>query len=160
ALLTIINDILDFSKIEAGKMTLEATHFDLRRAVEDTVLVFSERAQSKGLELCCWVAPELPGMLVGDPTRLRQVLANLVSNAVKFTASGEVVVRVECGGQVPAADAGGVPAWRVCFAVEDTGMGIDAQARATLFEPFTQGDASNTRRFGGTGLGLSISQEL
>jgi two-component system, sensor histidine kinase and response regulator len=154
-LLTIINDILDFSKIEAGKMTLEAVDYDLRRTVEDTVLLFGERAQSKGLELCCWVSPELPEILRGDPTRLRQVLANLISNAVKFTSEGEVVVRVDL---VTPPDA---PEQRqIAMTVADTGIGISAEGQAKLFQAFTQADASTTRRFGGTGLGLSISQQL
>jgi two-component system, sensor histidine kinase and response regulator len=154
-LLTIINDILDFSKIEAGRMTLENVDFDLRRTVEDTVLLFGERAQSKGLELCCWVAPDLPEVVRGDPTRLRQVLSNLISNAVKFTSEGEVVVRCDYG--LPAADGG---AARVRISVADTGIGISAEAKARLFQAFTQADSSTTRRFGGTGLGLSISRQL
>jgi len=154
-LLTIINDILDFSKIEAGKMTLENVDYDLRRTVEDTALLFGERAQSKGLELCCWVSPDLPEIVRGDPTRLRQVLANLVSNAVKFTSEGEIVVRVDL-----VTNAQNAESRHIVMSVKDTGIGISSEAQAKLFQAFTQADASTTRRFGGTGLGLSISQQL
>jgi len=153
ALLEIINDILDFSKIEARKLDIDTIDFDLRYAVDDTLRSLAPRAHSKGLELACQVAPEVPPALRGDPSRLRQILLNLIGNAVKFTETGEVVVRVECG-----------PVERervvVTFTVSDTGIGIPREKHASIFDPFTQADASTTRRFGGTGLGLTISARL
>src|SRR3984893_4362772 len=153
ALLEIINDILDFSKIEARKLDIDAIDFDVRYAVDDTLRSLAPRAHSKGLELACQVAPDVPPALRGDPSRLRQILLNLIGNAVKFTETGEVVVRVECGP---------VEAERVIvtFTVSDTGIGIPREKHASIFDPFTQADASTTRRFGGTGLGLTISSRL
>ncbi len=153
ALLDIINDILDFSKIEARKLDIDAIDFDLRYAVDDMLRTLAPRAHAKGLELACQVAPDVPAALRGDPSRLRQILLNLIGNAVKFTETGEVVVRAECG---PIEDGRVV----VTFSVRDTGIGIPREKHATIFEPFTQADASTTRRFGGTGLGLTISARL
>ena len=156
ALLTVINDVLDFSKIEARKLQLESADFDLRDAVGDTLKALAVRAQQKGLELTGRVAPDVPDALVGDPGRLRQVLINLVGNAVKFTDRGEVVVGVTLG---PGGAAEG-RAVTLHFSVRDTGVGIPADKQGQIFEAFTQADASTTRRYGGTGLGLTISAQL
>ena len=153
ALLTIINDILDFSKIEAGKLELETIDFDLVQVVEEAAELIFEEAQRKGLELLAYCAPDVPAGVRGDPARIRQVLLNLVSNAVKFTEHGEVVMRVHLDDR--AGD--GIQAR---FEVADTGIGIDEAGRERLFEPFSQADATTTRRFGGTGLGLAISRQL
>ncbi|TCJ14653.1 PAS domain S-box protein [Parasulfuritortus cantonensis] len=149
ALLTIINDILDFSKIEAGKIQIEATEFSLVNVVEGVAELLAEKARAKGLAMMTFIDPELPEQVVGDPTRLRQVLTNLIGNAVKFTERGEVVVRVTVAH-------GG----RVRFEVRDTGIGIAPEVRERLFQSFTQADSSTTRRYGGTGLGLAISKSL
>jgi signal transduction histidine kinase/ActR/RegA family two-component response regulator len=153
ALLGIINDILDFSKIEARKLDIDVIEFDLRYAIADTLRTLAPRAHAKGLELACEIAPDVPPAVGGDPSRLRQILVNLIGNAVKFTETGEVVVRVGCkrvdGQRVS-----------VMFTVSDTGIGIQPEKHATIFEPFAQADASTTRRFGGTGLGLTISARL
>ncbi|MDQ6873297.1 MAG: response regulator, partial [Gemmatimonadota bacterium] len=153
ALLGIINDILDFSKIEARKLDIDTIDFDLRYTIDDTLRALAPRAHAKGLELACHVAPGVPPALGGDPSRLRQILVNLVGNAVKFTETGEVVVRVE---SEP------IDEKRVAltFAVSDTGIGIPSEKHGNIFDPFTQADASTTRRFGGTGLGLTISSRL
>ncbi len=153
SLLTIINDILDFSKIEAGKMRLDTTDFDLTSAVEEVTTLFAARAHGKGLELASFVEHRVPSALRGDPGRLRQILANLVSNAIKFTESGEVVLRVSTLG--PEQD----PV-KVRFEVSDTGIGIHPDQSESMFESFSQADASTTRRYGGTGLGLTISRQL
>jgi signal transduction histidine kinase/CheY-like chemotaxis protein/ligand-binding sensor domain-containing protein len=153
SLLTLLNEILDFSKIEAGKLDLEALDFDLLSTLEDINEVLALRAQEKGLELTCLVDHAVPALVRGDPGRLRQVITNLVGNAVKFTERGEVALHVT----VEEDDASGV---LVRFAVRDTGIGIPADKLPLLFQPFTQVDASTTRRFGGSGLGLSISQRL
>jgi signal transduction histidine kinase/DNA-binding response OmpR family regulator len=149
-LLAVINDILDFSKIEAGKLTLEHLEFDLRDNLEDTLATLALRAHKKGVELACRVPPTTPDALVGDPGRLRQILVNLVSNALKFTERGEVVVEVAPDGQVDG---------EVClhFRVADTGIGIAAEKQPLLFKAFSQVDDSTTRKYGGTGLGLAIS---
>jgi CheY-like chemotaxis protein/HPt (histidine-containing phosphotransfer) domain-containing protein len=152
-LLEVINDILDFSKGEAQKLRLERIECDLVEIVEDVLSLLAERAQRKGLELACRLGESLPTAVLADPGRLRQVLANLVSNAIKFTERGEVVVDVD---SVPGE--GGAPSVR--FEVRDTGIGIPESARGTLFEPFAQADASTTRRYGGTGLGLAICRQL
>jgi len=152
-LLSVIDEILDFSKGEAGKLRLELIDCDLREIVEDVTELLAERAHRKGLELACHVHDEVPSGVRADPGRLRQILTNLVGNAVKFTERGEIVVEAS----VPSR-AGGAP--RVRFEVRDTGIGIEAQARQHLFEAFSQADASTTRRYGGTGLGLAISKQL
>ena len=152
-LLTIINDVLDFSKIEAGKVDLEAQPFEIHRVVEEAIDLVAPRAAEQGVDLAYHVAPGVPRAVRGDVTRVRQVLINLLSNAVKFTPSGEVVVTVEAA---PGVAAGG----GVRFAVRDTGIGIPDAALPTLFDAFTQADASTTRRYGGTGLGLAISTRL
>jgi signal transduction histidine kinase/CheY-like chemotaxis protein/HPt (histidine-containing phosphotransfer) domain-containing protein len=153
ALLSVINDILDFSKIEAGKMSIEAIDFDLRSLVEESAVVLAEPAQKKGLELGCLVEADVPPRLVGDPSRLRQVLLNLLSNGVKFTEKGEVVLRVASRGVRDGSA-------QIHFAVTDTGPGISPEAQKQLFQPFTQADSSVARRHGGTGLGLTICKRL
>jgi len=150
ALLQIINDILDFSKVEAGKLELERVEFGLREAVEESLEIFAGRAHAKGLELVCAIEPEVPGTVCGDPTRLRQVLLNLVGNAIKFTDSGEVIVRVRA--------VGGNGLLR--FEVIDTGIGISEEAQVHIFNAFSQADSFTTRKYGGTGLGLAICREL
>ena len=151
-LLTVINDILDFSKIEAGKLDLEAIPFDARLLAEDVAALFSASAQSRTLELACFVEPQARTRVLGDPTRLRQVLTNILGNAVKFTQQGEVLLHVS---EDPTA---ATPT--LCFAVNDTGIGMTAEQRERLFTPFMQADGSTTRRFGGSGLGLTISKNL
>jgi two-component system sensor histidine kinase/response regulator len=152
-LLAIINDILDFSKIEAGRMELEIIDFDLRTVVEEVGDLLAEMAHAKGLELVTLLPPEIPTGVQGDPGRLRQVLTNLVANAVKFTETGEVVVRAEIVDET-AGEA------LVRFEVADTGIGIAPAAQAAIFEAFSQADSSTTRSHGGTGLGLAISKQL
>jgi signal transduction histidine kinase/ligand-binding sensor domain-containing protein/CheY-like chemotaxis protein len=157
SLLTIINDILDFSKIEAGKLELDEVEFSLRDCLLDTLKPHALRAHQKGLELACDVRPQVPAVVLGDPTRLRQIVTNLVGNAIKFTERGEVVVTVETLQGVPTGpDAPAV----LHFSVRDTGIGIPREKQLVIFAPFSQADASTTRRFGGTGLGLTISRRL
>jgi PAS domain S-box-containing protein len=153
SLLTLLNDILDFSKIEARKLHLDVVDFDLGDSIADLMRSQAPRAHQKGLELAYQVAPEVPATVLGDPTRLRQVLMNLVSNAVKFTEQGEVVLRVEREG----AEQG---RHRLHFTVTDTGIGIPREQHSQIFEAFAQADSSTTRRFGGTGLGLAIASQL
>ena len=152
-LLQIVNDILDVSKIEAGQLELERIDFELDTVIDAMADVLAQRAEEKGLELLFSATPDLPRRLVGDPTRLRQILVNLGGNAIKFTDHGEVTLGMELSAEE--GDNIDLHAW-----VRDTGIGIDAEALARLFEPFTQGDSSTTRRFGGTGLGLAISRQL
>jgi len=151
-LLEIINDILDFSKIEAGKLELEKVDFNLRTLVEDVFELLAPRAHEKRLELACRIGPDVPAVVVGDPTRLRQILTNLVGNAIKFTEQGEVVVSVDA---VPAN-----PHRRIRFEVRDSGIGMRPEAVAKLFTIFMQADQTMSRRYGGTGLGLAISRQL
>ena len=153
ALLTIINDILDFSKIEAGKLDLETLDFNLHGTLEEVIDLVGLRAHQNGLEFISLVEPEVPDWLRGDPGRLRQVLLNLVGNAIKFTQRGEVVVRVMLVD-------GATTQARLRFEISDTGIGIPEDVQARLFQAFSQADASTTRRFGGTGLGLTISKRL
>jgi len=152
-LLTLINDILDYSKIEAEKLELEMVDFDLRTIVEDSLDILAERATVKGLELDCLLHPQVSTWVRGDPGRLRQVLLNLVGNAIKFTEVGGVIVRLTCEAESPEGSV-------IRFAVEDTGIGISSEVQAMLFQPFTQADASTTRQYGGTGLGLAICGRL
>jgi two-component system sensor histidine kinase/response regulator len=153
ALITVINDVLDFSKIEAGKLDFEEAAFDLRDSVAGSLKTISVRADEKGLELLCEVAPEVPEVVIGDSSRLRQVVLNLVGNAIKFTHEGEVTLKVQCV-QVN----GG--ACTLHFTVADTGIGIAPEKQKAIFEAFAQADTSTTRRYGGTGLGLTISTRL
>ncbi len=153
ALLTVINDILDFSKIEAGKLELEIIDFDLRTSIEDTLDIMAERAANKHLELIYLMHPKVETWARGDPGRLRQVLMNLISNAIKFTDAGEVVVRVTCEEESPEGEV-------IRFEITDTGIGIASETQATLFQAFTQADVSTTRQYGGTGLGLAICARL
>ncbi len=152
-LLEIINDILDFSRIEARRLELDEVAFDLRRVVEQAADLLALRAHRRGLELVCHIPPQLPTACVGDPGRLQQVLVNLVSNAVKFTEAGEIVVQVET-------EAASDDRMTYHFTVRDTGIGVAPDKQTIIFEAFRQSDGSTTRRYGGTGLGLSISKQL
>jgi two-component system sensor histidine kinase/response regulator len=153
SLLSIINDILDFSKIEAGKLELESIPFDLRESLGETMKGLSFRAHQKGLELVYDIGPEVPETLLGDPGRIRQILINLVGNAIKFTDHGEIVVTVDDLAEGPNAT-------RLHFAVRDTGVGVPAEKQERIFEAFSQADGSMTRKYGGTGLGLTICKLL
>ncbi|MFB3920848.1 MAG: PAS domain S-box protein [Terriglobia bacterium] len=153
SLLSLIDDILDFSKIEAGKLDLDLVEFDLRHSLETTLAILAARARQKGLGLCPSIAPEVPRLLVGDPDRLRQVVVNLLGNAIKFTERGGVSLRVDCESQTPQ------DVW-LHFSVADTGIGIAKEKQQVIFESFVQADGSTTRKYGGTGLGLAISREL
>ena len=152
-LLTIINDILDFSKIEAGKLRVEATDLELRPLVDEAVMLLTARAQEKGLQLVSEFDARLDGLLLGDGGRIRQVLVNLLGNAIKFTEQGTVTLRARC-----VEEQAEHRVWRM--EITDTGIGIPAAAQRLLFQPFIQADGSTTRRFGGTGLGLAISRQL
>ncbi len=156
ALLTIINDILDFSKIESGKMELESLPFEIGTCLEETLDLFALQAAAKKLDLTYAIGPEVPSWIVGDITRLRQVLVNLVNNAVKFTPGGSISVEVR---RIPAPDGMEAATW-LEFTVRDTGIGIAADRVDRLFKVFSQVDSSTTRKYGGTGLGLAISQRL
>ncbi len=153
ALLTIINDILDLSKIEAGKLEMENIDFDIRVAVEGVIDIFSIKTEKKGLELSCFISPEVSSLLRGDPGRLRQVLINLTGNAIKFTDNGEVGINVTMAEETDSHIT-------VRFDVKDTGIGIPADRMGRLFKSFSQADASTTRKYGGTGLGLSIAKQI
>ncbi len=154
SLLTIINDILDFSKIESGKIELETHPYNLRQCIEEALELLAPKAAEKGLELVALLDPAVPALVVGDVTRLRQVLVNLVGNAIKFTAKGEVVVSVERKDATKPGELG------LHFTVADTGLGIPPEKQDRLFRSFSQVDSSTTREFGGTGLGLAISKRL
>jgi len=153
ALMTIINDILDFSKIEAGKLDLEILDFDLRTTIDEMNDILAVKAHEKGLEYVSGIDPAMPCLLKGDPGRIRQVLINLISNAVKFTENGEIRLRIWAESQ-------GEDSLEACFEVSDTGIGIPADKLDYLFDSFTQADSSTSRKYGGTGLGLAISRNL
>jgi PAS domain S-box-containing protein len=153
SLLRVLNDILDFSKVEAGKLDLELIEFSLQDCVGETVKALAVRAHEKGLELAYQVEPEVPRRVVGDPVRLRQILTNLVGNAIKFTVHGEVVLTLS-------AASGDDGRTSLNFTIKDTGIGIPPEKLASIFKPFVQGDTSTTRTYGGTGLGLAISTQL
>jgi PAS domain S-box-containing protein len=153
SLLSLINDILDFSKVEAGQIVLENLDFHIRTTVEETIDVVALKAQEKGLELVCMIGREVPEFLRGDPGRLRQILFNLVGNAVKFTEAGGVTVHVECESETDSSVT-------LRFSISDTGIGIPEGKQALIFSKFIQADPSTTRQFGGTGLGLAISRQL
>jgi two-component system, sensor histidine kinase len=174
ALLSIISNILDFSKIDSGRLQLEEVDFDVNRLLEEVVGLFQEPARGKGLKLSCVFQAQLPTRLRGDRGRLRQILSNLLANAVKFTEKGEIAVRAEVGGNLVRQNpiGSGLPATMVhvtgktChvvsvrFSVSDTGVGIAHEACARIFQPFMQADGSLTRKYGGTGLGLAICRQL
>ncbi len=153
SLLTIINDILGFSKIEAGAMSIETIDFDLRKAVEDVTDLLAERAHSKGLELASLVDYDVSNALRGDPGRLRQIITNLLGNAIKFTEKGEVILHVELAEDTP-------DAALVRFEVRDTGIDMTPEQQERMFQSFSQADSSTTRKYGGMGLGLAISKQL
>jgi two-component system, sensor histidine kinase and response regulator len=153
SLLAVINDILDYSKIEVGRMEMESRSFNLRECVEEALDLFATQIRLKNLEAAYLIAPDIPTLLIGDPMRLRQVLVNLIGNAVKFTLEGEIVVNVECRGR-PEGD------YELLFSVADTGIGIPKNGMKRLFQAFQQVDTSTTRRYGGTGLGLVISKRM
>jgi PAS domain S-box-containing protein len=153
SLLTVLNDILDFSKIEAGKLEFESIPFDLRESLGEAMQTLSYRAHQKGLELIYEIQPDVPESLIGDPGRVRQILVNLIGNAIKFTEHGEILVSVSQDSESPG---------KICLhlSVADTGIGIPPEAQKKIFEAFSQADGSTTRKFGGTGLGLTISTRL
>jgi CheY-like chemotaxis protein len=153
SLLIIINDILDFSKMEAGKLSLDPIEFDLPAAIDDIVQLFATRALQKKIRLADSIAADVPVHLIGDPGRVRQIVVNLIGNAIKFTERGEVLLRVELGERDAAGDS-------LHISVADTGIGIPIEKQSTIFDSFAQADASTTRKFGGTGLGLSIASQL
>jgi two-component system, sensor histidine kinase and response regulator len=153
SLLIVINDILDYSKIEAGKIELEVIDFNLRNCAEEALRTFASAADEKGLELLCDIAPDLPELVAGDPGRLRQILLNLVSNAIKFTAHGEIALKAQM-------DAEDDDSRVIRFTVADTGIGIPEEKQEFIFSPFTQADSSTTREYGGTGLGLTICARM
>ncbi len=152
-LMTIINDILDFSKIESGKMTLEETAFELRNCIEDALDLFAPKAIEKGIDLLYLIQPDVSPFLVGDVNRLKQIMINLINNAIKFTEEGEIFISIEKTGE-------GDGYQELLFSVKDSGIGIAKEKMDILFEAFTQADATTTRRYGGTGLGLAIAKHL
>jgi two-component system sensor histidine kinase/response regulator len=154
ALLTVINDVLDFSKIEAGRLELDETAFDLREFIDEVMRSFALQAHQKNLELACDVKPSVPAVCEGDPARLRQILNNLIGNALKFTEQGEVVLEVDA----PLPPSHGKV--NLHFVVRDTGIGIAPEKQKLIFDPFCQADSSTTRKYGGTGLGLTVSGRL
>ncbi|MDX2186053.1 MAG: ATP-binding protein [Opitutaceae bacterium] len=156
-LLVILNDILDFSKIESGKLELEKVPFTISRNLDEIIALFSGKAQAKNLKLSSTIRPGVPPWINGDVTRVRQIISNLVSNALKFTAHGEVAIEVSCADETAPEEGGPV---KLQFAVRDTGMGIPEDKQTLLFQPFSQADISTTRKFGGTGLGLAICKRL
>ena len=166
ALLIVIDEVLDFSKIEAGMLVLEEIDFNIRSCLDETVKPLRIRAQQKGLKLGCDVHPDVPELLRGDPGRLRQILVNLIGNAIKFTEQGQVLVGVLPERFPPEEDCGGslsgeaYSPYVIRFSVKDTGIGITRDKQQSIFEPFTQADGSTTRRYGGTGLGLTICSQL
>jgi len=153
SLMTIVNEILDFSKIESGKLTLEEAPFELRTCIETTLDLFAQKALEKGIDLLYLIQPEVSSTFLGDVTRFRQILVNLINNAIKFTEKGEIFVKVE-----KIDEKEGVQ--EICISVDDTGIGIDEDKIDYLFDPFIQADTSTTRKYGGTGLGLAISKQL
>ena len=157
SLLAVLNDILDFSKIEAGKLDLESIEFDLRDSLETTARIFAKPAIEKGLELFCEVAPDVPERIAGDPTRLNEIVTNLVGNAIRFTDRGEVALEARMETEAESHDPDTI---MLRFTVRDSGIGIPAEKHDLVFEAFTQADGSMTRRYGGTGLGLTISAKL
>jgi len=156
SLLTVINDILDFSKIDAGKLTLESIEVELSPLIEEVMTLFARQAHTKGVEAACVIHKDVPAVVRGDPTRLRQILTNLIGNAVKFTEAGEVFVGIRTREDLPTPDG----KLRVQIVVRDTGVGMTPEAKSRLFEAFTQADNSTTRKYGGTGLGLAITKQL
>jgi signal transduction histidine kinase/CheY-like chemotaxis protein len=159
ALLLLINDVLDYSKLDAGKLVLEHVDVELRPLAEEVATLFSRQASAKGVEISCAIHNNVPAVLSGDPLRLRQIMANLVGNAVKFTERGEVLLGIRMREQ-PATPGAAAGAAMIQILIQDTGIGMSAGARAQLFQVFTQADASTTRKYGGTGLGLAITKSL
>lgn len=157
-LLSIINDILDFSKIEANKLIIDNTAFRLDELIEDTIDILALKAQEKNIEIVCNIDPSLPSQFFGDPVRVRQILVNLIGNAIKFTNKGEIATTVELGSAVY--EKNDKKCIDIAMSVKDTGIGIAAEKLDSIFESFTQADSSTTRKFGGTGLGLTISKRL
>ena len=153
SLLYLLNDVLDFSRMESQGVQLQNVTFDLAKLISETALVFEFQAKEKGLALSCEISPEIPKQVTGDPSRLRQVLVNLLGNALKFTPNGSVLLRA-------AVESGDSNEFEVRFAVTDTGIGIPPEKHGVIFQPFAQADGSMTRKYGGTGLGLSISMRL
>lgn len=160
SLLGILSDVLDFSKLEARKLALDHVDFDLVPLIEDSIDLFAPAAAGKGLELSCCFATAIPDRVAGDPQRLRQIVLNLVSNAIKFTERGEVAITVSVTPRIQPEPQAGEAHCRVRIEIRDTGIGIPEESHARLFQPFVQGDGSRARRYGGTGLGLSISREI
>ena len=162
-LLGVVNNVLDFSKVEAGRVELEQIPFNLGELLESTCEVMAVHAHEKGLELCCHLSPMVPALTIGDPSRLRQILVNLLANAIKFTAQGEIILEVQSSKFKSHSSPLSLPTSNSCelqFSVRDTGIGIAAEKLSLIFESFSQADPSTTRRYGGTGLGLTITKHL